>query len=47
MRLDELFSPANITRWSKRGEEVSKKRADRYGIRQHTKFAAPTKGDDK
>lgn len=46
MQLNEFYTAANITRWSKRGEEISKKRADRYGIRQHSKFD-PQKKESK
>ena len=47
MVLNEFFTAANITRWSKRGDEISKKRADRYGIRQHGKFSMEKKKDNK
>lgn len=45
MLLNELFLPANVTRWSKRGDKISKKRADRYGIRQHSRFSPESNGE--
>lgn len=38
MRLDELFKSPNAMRWSKRGETVSKKAADRPNLHGLTKF---------
>lgn len=38
MRLDELFKSPNTLRWSKRGDKISKKAADRPHLHALTKF---------
>lgn len=43
MRLDELFKAPNAMRWSKRGENVSKKAADRPNLHALTKFKSEAK----
>ncbi len=43
MRLDELFKAPNAMRWSKRGEKVSKKAADRPNLHALTKFEPKAK----
>lgn len=46
MRLDEFFKAANAMRWSKRGDEISKKPAERPDLRPRTQFSFK-KGEKK